>query len=182
MAISRTEHTFKVVCVGDAATGKTSLIAKRVNSAFVEDYIPTVCANISTKKYQFNGSSVTLMMWDIAGQEGFKRVRDQYYGGAVAAFIVYDVTRPRTLQNVRAWFEDIRRFMPSPFQLVLVGNKIDLHRQVDKTDGENLAREIGADYLETSAKTGENVDTAFTNMARKLLDKLHLAAPKKEER
>jgi small GTP-binding protein len=181
ITVLRTGHTFKIVFVGDAATGKTSLIAKHIDSAFKENYIPTVCANISSKNYRLDGSSVTLMMWDIAGQEGFKKVRTQYYGGATAAFIVYDVTRPKTLQNVRAWLEDIRRFVSSAFQLTLVGNKVDLPREVNREDGEKLAKEIGAEYIETSAKTGENVETAFANMAKKLLAQVLPAPPKKEE-
>jgi small GTP-binding protein len=169
MVVLRTGHNFKVVFVGDAATGKTSLIAKRVDSSFRENYIPTVCANISTKNQQFDGTSVTLVIWDIAGQEGFKKVRDQYYRGASGAFLVYDVTRPKTFQNVKAWLEEIRRFTPSPLQLTLVGNKVDLSREVKREDGEKLAKGMGADFFETSAKTGENVETAFANMAKKLL-------------
>jgi Ras-related protein Rab-8A len=169
IAILVTGRTFKVVFVGDAATGKTSLILKNADSAFREDYIPTICANISAKNYEFDGSSVKLLMWDIAGQEGFKKVRDQYYAGAAGAFIVYDVSRIKTFQTVRSWFEDLRKFISNSFQLTLLGNKLDLPREVKRDDGEKLAKEVGADFVETSAKTGENVKTAFASMAKKLL-------------
>jgi small GTP-binding protein len=181
MDVSRVGRSFKVVFVGDAATGKTSIIAKRVDSTFRENYIPTVCANISTKNHEFDGSSVTLVIWDIAGQEGFKRVRDQYYRGASGAFIVYDVTRTKTFQNVHMWLQEIRRFMSSPLQLTLVGNKVDLPRVVKREDGETFAKEVGADFLETSAKTGENVEIAFANMAKRLLAQVPSDATAKHE-
>jgi len=181
IAVPKPGRNFKVVLVGDMATGKTSLIAKLADSAFRENYIPTVCANISTKNYELDGNTVTLVLWDIAGQEGFKKVRDQYYRGAAAAFIVYDVTKPKSLQNVHTWLEEIRKFMSTAFLLTLVGNKIDLPREVKKEDGEKLAKEFGADFVETSAKTGENVVTAFANMAKKLLDQIPPTPPTRKE-
>jgi small GTP-binding protein len=108
-------------------------------------------------------------MWDIAGQEGFKKVRDQYYTGAAGAFIVYDVSRIKTFQTIRSWFEDLHKFISNSFQLTLLGNKVDLPREVKREDGEKLAKEVGADFVETSAKTGENVKTVFASMAKKLL-------------
>lgn len=181
IAIIVTGRSYKVIFVGDAATGKTSLIAKNADSAFQVNYIPTVCANISAKNYEFDGGSVKLLMWDIAGQVGFRRVRDQYYVGAAGAFIVYDVTRVKTFQDVCAWLDEVKKFASNQLQLTLLGNKVDLPREVKREDGEKVAKEIGADFVETSAKTGENVKTAFADMAKKLLTQASLDLQKKEK-
>jgi small GTP-binding protein len=178
----RTRHVFKTVFAGDPATGKTSIVARHISSSFKANYLPTIGAAISSKDYDYAGHSITLMIWDIAGQEIFSSVREKYYGGASAAFIVYDVTRSETFVNVANWFEDVRKFMPGVIQVTLVGNKIDLPRQIDKKAGEKLAKAMGADFIETSAKTGENVETAFANLSKKLLASVLPAAPKKKEK
>ena len=173
IVISRLEYVFKVIFIGDGATGKTSLIAKHAHSSFKENYIPTVCANVSAMSYQIDETSAKLAVWDIAGQEGFKNVRTQYYDGAAAVFVVYDVTRSKTFQDVRVWLEDVLKFVSKPFLITLIGNKIDLAREVKKEDGEKLAKEIGAEYLETSAKTGENVEAVFSAIAQRLVAEAH---------
>jgi small GTP-binding protein len=176
----KARHVFKVVFAGEPAAGKTSIIARHVTSAFKEGYLPTIGANISSKDYNYAGNSVTLMIWDIAGQELFKQVREKYYSGAAGSFIVYDVSRPETFEAVPKWHEDIRKFIPSNVQLVLVANKIDLPRKVDRKAGEKLAKDLGADYVETSAKTGENIEKTFDDLTRKLLAPFLPAQPKKK--
>jgi small GTP-binding protein len=176
----RARHVFKTVFIGDPATGKTSIVARHVSSSFKENYLPTIGAAISSKDYDYAGHSVTLMIWDIAGQDIFNRVREKYYGGASAAFIVYDVTRSQTFENTPKWFEDMKKFIPGSIQMTLVGNKIDLPREVEKKEGEKLAKAIGADFIETSAKTGENIETAFANLSRRLLAPFLPSQPKKK--
>nr|MDO8135627.1 Rab family GTPase [Candidatus Njordarchaeum guaymaensis] len=153
----RTDYVFKVVFVGDPAVGKTSLVAKHITSSFKDDYIPTLGANITSKDYNIAGRRVTLMIWDVASQERYKKLREKYYMGANAVFIVYDVTRPTTFENVVAWLQDVRGFIHKKIQTVLIGNKIDLTANVDTRTGKRLANRIGAKFVETSAKTGENV-------------------------
>jgi len=113
-----------------------------------------------------------LLIWDIAGQEIFSRVREKYYGGAKAAFVVYDVTRPETLKGAKVWVNDVKKFMPGDLPIVLVGNKIDLERKISNTEGQQFSEKIGARFMETSAKTGENIPEAFKSVAKMLIDKL----------
>ena len=159
------EPIFKVVFIGDQGVGKTSLITRYATSAFKTDYLPTLGANIVAKEVSVEGRIVTLILWDIAGQERFSGVRDKYYNGASIAAVVYDISAHSTLKNVKIWLNDVKSYAPKNIPVVLVGNKIDLpNRAVTKEEGEELAEEIRAVFLETSAKTGEDV--------RKLFEKL----------
>jgi small GTP-binding protein len=170
--ILRAKHIFKVVFVGDPAVGKTSLVARHVRSSFRENYIPSLGANITSNDYLIDNYAVTLLIWDIAGQEIFSSVREKYYAGAKAAFVVYDVTRPETLNGTKVWTDDVKKFVSPDIPLILVGNKTDLERKVAKRDGEIFARKLNAQFIETSAKTGENVPEAFREIAETLVNKL----------
>jgi small GTP-binding protein len=169
ITILRARHIFKVVFLGDPSVGKTSIVAKHVSAAFKENYIPTLGTNISSKNYNIAGNSVSLMIWDIAGQEVFKSIIQKYFEGTNAAFIVYDVTRPETYQSIIVWYHEMMRFVPKTTPVIVVGNKTDLSRRVDRKDGEKMAKQLNADYIETSAKTGTNVDQIFESVAKKLL-------------
>jgi small GTP-binding protein len=159
------EPIFKIVFVGDQGVGKTSLITKYAASAFKEDYLPTLGANVVAKEVSVEGKVLTLIIWDIAGQEIFSVVRDRYYNKTDIAVIVYDVTARETLKSIKAWLHDLGNYTPSNTPLVLVGNKIDLpNRVISKGEGEKAAKEVHAIHIETSARTGENV--------RKLFEKL----------
>jgi small GTP-binding protein len=172
VTILRAKHIFKVVFVGDPAVGKTSLVARHVRSSFRENYIPSLGANITSNDYLIDNYAVTLLIWDIAGQEIFSSVREKYYAGAKAAFVVYDITRPETLNGTKIWVDDVKKFVSSDIPLVLVGNKTDLERKVDRRDGEIAARKLNAQFMETSAKTGENVPEVFREVAAALVNKL----------
>jgi small GTP-binding protein len=170
--ILRAKHIFKVVFIGDPAVGKTSIVARHTSSSFRENYIPSLGANITSNDYLIDDYAVTLLIWDIAGQEIFSRVREKYYGGAKAAFVVYDVTRVETLKGVKVWVNDVKKFVGNDLPIILVGNKIDLERKISKDEGEQFASKINARFMETSAKTGENVSEVFKEVARMLIDKL----------
>lgn len=163
-------YVFKVIFLGDPVVGKTSIVARYVTSSFKENYMPTLGANITSKDYDFGGRRVTLTIWDIAAQEMYKKLREKYYNGVKAVFIVYDVTRPETFQNVNSWVEDIKDFVQKNTPKVLIGNKIDLPQKVDSKAGKKLASEIGSEFIETSAKTGENVDKLFEKVTGNLMN------------
>jgi len=178
----RAGYVFKVIFVGDPAVGKTAIVDRHVSSSFKENYIPTLGTNITTKDYDIEGRYVTLTIWDIAAQERFSKIRDKYFSGARAAFIVYDVTRPATFENIRVWLEDLERFVREKIHMILVGNKIDLPANVDRKAGERLANKIGAEFIETSARTGENVERLFEKITRNLLAAALSSSQEKKEK
>jgi small GTP-binding protein len=170
--ISGKSSVFKIIFIGDEGVGKTSIVARYATSQFKTDYLPTLGANVVAKEYSHEGRILTLLIWDIAGQEMFGQVRDKYYGGTSMAVLVYDITSKKTLTDTKSWLKDLKNSTAANIPLVLVGNKIDLpNRNVSKDEGEKLAKEIGASFLEASAKTGENVRKLFDLVVRLLIDR-----------
>ena len=169
------EFVFKIVVLGEAAVGKTSLINQYVEYTFKEDYKPTLGANIIRKDVFIEeiNSKVRLIMWDLAGQEKYNVIRSMYFQGCVGALLVYDVTRPNTFELINSkWLMDFKKFIKKEGTYILIGNKIDLsgQRVVSTEDGKKLANEIQAsDFIETSAKLNQNVEAAFKNLVHQIL-------------
>jgi len=169
------EFVFKIVVLGEAAVGKTSLINQYVEYTFKEDYKPTLGANIIRKDVFIEeiNSKVRLIMWDLAGQEKYNVIRSMYFQGCVGALLVYDVTRPNTFELINSkWLMDFKKFIKKEGIYILIGNKIDLSEQrvVSTADGEKLAEEIQASsFVETSAKLNQNVEIAFKNLVYQVL-------------
>ena len=162
-------YKFKVVVVGDTAVGKTSLIRRYVTGRFEESLLPTVGADFYVKDVKVGGDVVRLVIWDLAGQERFGSIRTAFYRGAKGALVVFDLSRIRTFDHVEGWVKEVKDHC-GEIPLVLVGNKLDLKREVKKEEAEEKAKKIGAaHYLEVCAKTGENVDEMFRKLASLIL-------------
>ncbi|NVM52380.1 MAG: GTP-binding protein [Candidatus Helarchaeota archaeon] len=162
------KFSFKVVILGDGAVGKTSLLTRFVERTFDQDYKSTIGTNIMRIDYKvMDKITVAFALWDLAGQQYFQKVRQMYLSGCQAALFVYDVTRPDTLYNLKNWQNELHTVAGSEVKSLLVGNKIDLveERKISYEEGNKLADELGLSYLETSAKTGDNVNRAFGSLA-----------------
>jgi small GTP-binding protein len=170
LPLSGKELTFKVILIGDSGVGKTSLVFRYATSAFQTDLIPTMGVNIVAKELAIENKVVTLIIWDVGAQEVYPPVRKKYYSGAQVIGLVYDVTRLQTLQNIRGWLDDVTGYLGSYVPIILIGNKTDLpSRAVSNEQGQELAKEIHSAFVETSAKTGENVRSLFEKCAKACL-------------
>ncbi|XP_066238972.1 ras-related protein Rab-26 isoform X2 [Saccopteryx leptura] len=148
---------FKVMLVGDSGVGKTCLLVRFKDGAFLAGtFISTV--------------GIDFRIWDTAGQERFRSVTHAYYRDAHALLLLYDVTNKASFDNVQAWLTEIQEYAQHDVVLMLLGNKVDSaqERVVKREDGEKLAKEYGLPFMETSAKMGLNVDLAFTAIAKEL--------------
>ncbi|KKK42849.1 hypothetical protein LCGC14_0905830 [marine sediment metagenome] len=172
------EFVFKILILGNAAVGKTSLINKFCEGTFQEDYKPTLGANIVRKDVDIEGSSsivkVRLILWDLAGQEKYSVVRSMYFSGVEGALIIYDLTRYNTFSSISSkWMKDFKKYVRKESVFVLIGNKSDLNDQrvVPTERGKELAKEIRASqFIETSAKLGENIEEAFLFLVKQILN------------
>lgn len=126
----------------------------------------TIGSNFLIKDVEIEGKQVRLLLWDIGGQPQFHKLRTIYFKGSNAALGVYDLTNPQSLLKIPGWVSSIKKTVKKNIPMILLGNKSDLERQVDRAEAEDLAKRLGCDYLETSAKTGDNVEKAFNNIAK----------------
>ncbi|MHA1793812.1 MAG: Rab family GTPase [Promethearchaeota archaeon] len=173
------DYVFKIAIIGDYAVGKTSLIGRFIQKQFITEYKPTLGVNLILKELNVQRDNkelaVNLVLWDIAGQDKYEKVRQLYYKGCSAAILVYDVTRVETFHNLKEkWIQDYIQNTNKEPVFIIVGNKNDLDdlKKVDDEDGEKLKKEISAlKFFATSAKTGDNVDKAFMDLVELLLDK-----------
>lgn len=167
------EYIMKLVLLGEAGVGKTSLIYRFIEQRFSTDFKSTLGVNLLKRVVDIDGNDVTCSIWDLGGQEAYKKLRKLYLDGASGALVVYDVTSLESFEKLNDWlssFREIRGDQPA----LLIGNKIDLEkrRKVTTEDAQAYADENNyIEFIEASAKTGENVETAFKNLIRKALNK-----------
>ena len=167
----------KLTVLGDSAVGKTSLINKYITDSFTENYSPTLGVNILTKDIRFeeNQSEIRLLLWDLAGQEKYELTRKMFFQGCAGALLVYDMTQNSTFERISSkWIKDFRQYGRPDGVYILIGNKLDLKEsiKVSSEEGRKLSQEINAaEFIETSAKYGENVEKAFKNLVSIVLGK-----------
>ncbi|XP_050345178.1 ras-related protein Rab-37 isoform X1 [Nymphalis io] len=170
----------KVMLLGDSGVGKTCMLVRFRDGTFLAgNYISTVGIDFRNKVVTVDGIKVKLQIWDTAGQERFRSVTHAYYRDAHALLLLYDVTNKISFDNIRAWLGEIREYAQDDVVIMLLGNKSDsgLERAVRREEGQRLAREYQVAFMETSAKTGLNVEDAFAHVARALVAKANPVDP-----
>lgn len=161
----------KVMLLGDSGVGKTCLLVRFKDGAFLSGaFISTVGIDYRNKIVEIDQTKVKLQIWDTAGQERFRSVTHAYYRDSHALLLLYDITSKSSFDNIRAWLSEIHDYAPENVVVMLLGNKADRsgERMIKKEEGETLAKEHNVAFMETSAKTGMNVDLAFMAIAREL--------------
>ncbi len=158
----------KITVFGEGAVGKTSLIKRFSERKFENNYLPTIGCQFCVKELELDGTPIELLLWDLAGQDRFKFVRQQFFTGSKGSIAVFDLTRHTSLDRLDAWLADFHKYCGDT-PCVLFGNKVDLkeNRQVSEEEGKKFAEKAGLHaYFETSALSGEKVQTAFETLAK----------------
>lgn len=168
------EYRYKIVMLGDGAVGKTAMTTRFTQDSFDQDYKRTIGSDFAIKRLDLSDidARVTLQIWDLAGQPRFESVRQGFYRGARGGLLLYDVTRRRTFLNIENWKDEAFKNLDREIPLVVVANKVDLveSRVVNKEEGEEYAKKNGFIYVESSALTGENVEEAYANLCKKMIE------------
>ncbi|XP_068642558.1 ras-related protein RABC2a-like isoform X1 [Aristolochia californica] len=167
------DYSFKILLIGDSGVGKSSLLVSFISNA-LEDLAPTIGVDFKIKLLTVGGKKLKLTIWDTAGQERFRTLTSSYYRGAQGIILVYDVTRRETFTNLSdVWVKEVELYSTNSNCIkMLVGNKVDKEneRAVTREEGKAFAQEYGCLFLECSAKTRENVEHCFEELALKILD------------
>lgn len=164
-------YRFKVIIIGEAGVGKTSLIKRFVSGRFTSDYRVSIGANLFVKDLILNSDiDVSIQIWNIAGQEKWVKMRHLYYKGTHGALIVGDLSRGNTFEQLKEfWNPDLKKFC-GDIPKILVVNKIDLKPIVSKSEIKKLAQNINVKAtIFTSAKNGQNVEEAFHQIADEII-------------
>ena len=168
---SSSHYIIKIVLLGEANVGKTSLVYRFIEDKFRENYKSTLGVNLLKKEMNIDKyGEVSAQIWDLGGQESFKSLRKLYLERANAGMLVYDCTKKKTFDKLDGWIQDFKQARGNE-PLVLIGNKNDLssERKIYGETAIQLAEELNLEYFETSALTGDNVKDVFKGIATKLL-------------
>ncbi len=156
----------KVILTGNFGVGKTSLFNRFLYSQFNEKYLTTIGVKVDKKTLCIDGEEVILLIWDIAGEISQDKVPVSFYLGSGAIIYVLDLTRPSTYVNLKSDLDYLEKMVPDA-PIRIVANKLDL---VNSVELENLKTQITPPpTIFTSAKSGENVDFLFTDLAKELI-------------
>ncbi|KAD3337523.1 hypothetical protein R6Q59_027587 [Mikania micrantha] len=165
--------SFKILLIGDSGVGKSSLLVSFISDS-VDDLAPTIGVDFKIKQLTVGGKRLKLTIWDTAGQERFRTLTSSYYRGAQGIILVYDVTRRETFTNLsEIWAKEVDLYSTNQDCVkMLVGNKVDkdTERFVSREEGIALAKELKCLFLECSAKTRENVQQCFEELALKIME------------
>eukprot|EP01116_Phalansterium_solitarium_P012625 TRINITY_DN2908_c0_g1_i1.p1 TRINITY_DN2908_c0_g1~~TRINITY_DN2908_c0_g1_i1.p1 ORF type:complete len:208 (-),score=26.18 TRINITY_DN2908_c0_g1_i1:151-774(-) len=165
---SQEDPVCKLSLIGDAMVGKTSLLTRYTGNTFSETTANTVGVDYKEERLIVNGKAMTLQVWDTAGQERFRTMTSTYYRGAHGILIVFSLTDRNSFDSIKSkWLEQIDRYALSTVIKVLLGNKCDVppsERAVSTEEAQALAREMNIAYFEVSARTGNDVLSAFRHV------------------
>ncbi|KAF6132403.1 RAB15, member RAS oncogene family [Phyllostomus discolor] len=162
---------FRLLLIGDSGVGKTCLLCRFTDNEFHSSHISTIGVDFKMKTIEVDGIKVRIQIWDTAGQERYQTITKQYYRRAQGIFLVYDISSERSYQHIMKWVSDVDEYAPEGVQKILIGNKADEEqkRQVGREQGQQLAKEYGMDFYETSACTNLNIKESFTRLTELVL-------------
>ena len=154
--------TLKLLLLGDTSVGKTSILTNYNENKFDKDTIGTIGVEYVYKTITYKNMKIKLQLWDTSGEERFRTITKNFYRNADGLFLVFDLTREDTFNNIINWLSDVKEYNPD-LKILLLGNKLDLinERKISTERAANLATKHNLQYLEVSAKDGTNTQKSF---------------------
>lgn len=171
------DHLLKLLLVGDAGVGKSSILLRFTDDTFDDHLQSTIGVDFKVKMMRKSSKDVKITIWDTAGQERFRTLTSSYYRGAHGIMLVYDVTRRDTFKNLKVWLNEIDQYCGASgggggkeIVKLLVANKIDKDgdREVSWSEGAAWARGRGMLFIEASAKTDVGISQVFNEVVQKV--------------
>ncbi|KAM8719880.1 hypothetical protein ACLKA7_006009 [Drosophila subpalustris] len=164
------DRAIKLLIIGESGVGKSSLVRRFVENKFDENHDVTIGMDFKTAVMNVDGIDYKVALWDTAGAERFRSLTPSFYRKALGAILVYDITDRDSLVKLEAWLAEVDSFSDNPnIAIIVVGNKIDKERVVDREEGRKFARKHRALFIETSAKCDQFVSDAFRDIVEKIV-------------
>ena len=163
----------KILLAGEGGVGKTTLLHRFVEGKFSAETKMTIGVEFFLKETQIDGQQCTLQLWDFGGQERFRFLLESYVLGAKGALLMFDLTRPMTLDNLDQWVGIVRKSDPN-LPVMFLGTKNDLSEEIMINDdyAQTIKEQLKLfEFLRVSSKTGENVQQAFQILTEKILQR-----------
>ena len=165
------KYILKILTAGEGGVGKTTLLHRYVEGKFSSETKMTIGVEFHLKELELDDKHCTLQLWDFGGQERFRFLLESYVLGAKGAFLLFDLTRMMSLENLEQWVNIVRKGNPN-LPILFLGTKLDLDDEIQVDD--DYARTFldaynMIDYFRVSSKTGENVHEAFVTLTRRIL-------------
>ena len=166
----------KLIIVGDSGVGKTNILSRYINNEFSQTSKATVGVEFFSTLVKKNRKLIKLQIWDTAGQERYKSITSAYYKGAKGAFVVYDITKKDSFNNIEKWIKELKINGDEDIFIILIGNKSDLEemREINVEDVKKKAEELKIGYFETSAKDGSNIEHAFDVIVGEMMKNVNI--------
>ncbi len=164
------EYLIKILIVGDSTVGKTNFIKKYVENKFNESYFASTGIDLITTSIKIEGKSFKIQIWDTAGQEKYRAMTKNLFLKTQGIVIIFDISNETSFINLKSWMNDIKEECSADIPMILVGNKLDLEdkRVIDKERAMEFAKNEKLEYIETSSKTGENINKALSLIIEKI--------------
>jgi len=169
------ELTYKICIFGNGSVGKTTMLHRFLTNEFILNTKITLGLDIDTKRLTVDDSIITLQIWDFGGEKRFRFLLPSYTRGSSGGIYMFDLTRPHTLDDIEEWISIFRKGQNKNFQvpIFLVGGKLDLVdiRLISEKEIKKITKSFKiSHYFESSAKTGENIDTIFNTLTRTIME------------
>jgi len=177
------DYLLKILLVGDSGVGKSALLQKYVDNTFPDSYISTIGVDFKIKEQIYGSKKYKLQIWDTAGQERFRSITSSYYRGANCILIMFDLTDPESFDHVKMWLEDADKYGNANVMKILIGTKADLITKIaiDKNVINNFVDSVQIEYIETSAKNGNNINALFEKVCSNFLAKFSNVLPSNKQ-
>ena len=149
----------KILVCGNSLTGKTSLVNKYINNN-TSSIVSTIGVDYNSKNFEIEGKKIKVMIWDTAGQERFRSIISAYFRGAHGILLVFDVSHRKSFDDLKFWMSTIMVYTENEYNIILIGNKTDLEREVSNDEANIFANENKMLYFETNLQNN-NISEVF---------------------
>ena len=165
----------RLLIIGDSKVGKTSFLSMYTKGTFNLNYLSTIGVDLFQKDDIIDNEKINIELWDTAGSERFNSLTSGFFEKAEGIMVMFDVTCQTSFDNIRNWTESIKTHLSTDLDknlVIIIGNKIDCEeREINTIEAQKYCKELGFEYFETSAKTGQNVNDTIKYLVKEVIKK-----------